>query len=152
MTTGSDTGQMAPMVDQVEGAFRGAPARGPGRWRLRFAPHDRIDPVGAPEVGGTGYAPVPKPSDPTLDRHAPKPGDGAALAAGRRPRATEQAKTIAKGRAATAGRVKALARGRGPVHRLVRGLDKLKAIASWRALAHDVMRAARLRAAVAQPA
>ncbi len=63
--------------------------------------------------------------------------------------ATDEAKTIYKERAATAECVNALARGRGLVGLLVRGLKKVKAIALWYALAQNVMRAATLRAAVA---
>ena len=61
--------------------------------------------------------------------------------------ATDAAKEIYKGRAATAECVNALARGRGLVQLAVRGLVKVKAIALWQALAHNVMRGARLRVA-----
>ena len=95
------------------------------------------------------YAPVPKPKDPKVDRHAAKPGDGAAVAAWRRRMATEEAKAIYKDRASTAECVNALARGRGLLGFLVRGLMKVKAVALWQALAHNLLRGARLRAAVA---
>jgi IS5 family transposase len=96
---------------------------------------------------GTVYAPVPKPKDPQVDRHAPKPGDSAAVAAWRARMGTEEAKAIYKGRAATAECVNAQARGRGLLQLLVRGLAKVKAIALWHALAHNLLRAASLRAA-----
>ena len=78
-----------------------------------FAQHDQIEAVSAPEMGCTVYAPVPKPKDPQVDRHAPKPGDSAAVAAWRQRMATEQAKAIYKDRAATAECVNALARAVG---------------------------------------
>jgi hypothetical protein len=64
--------------------------------------------------------------------------------------AADQAKAIYKGRAATAQCVNALARGRGLIRLAVRGLVKAKAIALWQALAHNVMRGPRPRAAAAR--
>ena len=52
-----------------------------------------------------------------------------------------------KDRAATAECINALARGRGLIRVLVRGVAKVKAIALWYALAHNLLRAAALRAA-----
>lgn len=144
-TTGSDMGQMEPMVDQVEERSGKVPAE----WLVDggFAQHEQIEAVSDPEVGCTVYAPVPKPKDPKVDRHVPKPGDSAAVAAWRQRMGTEQAKAIYKERAATAECVNALARGRGLVRVLVRGVAKVKAIALWYALAHNLLCAARLRAA-----
>src|SRR5262249_54105711 len=58
-TTGSDAGQMEPMVDQVEERT----GKVPPEWLVDggFAQHDQIDAVSAPEVGCTVYAPVPRP-------------------------------------------------------------------------------------------
>jgi len=144
-TTGSDMGQLEPMVDQVEGRS----GKVPPEWLVDggFAQHEQIEAVSAPEVGCTVYAPVPKPKDPKVDRHVPKPGDSAAVAAWRQRMGTEPAKAIYKERAATAECVNALARGRGLVCVWVRGVAKVKAIALWYALAHNLLRAAALRAA-----
>jgi transposase len=144
-TTGSDAGQMEPMVDQVEERT----GKVPPEWLVDggFAQHDQIEAVGAPGVGCTVYAPVPKPKDPKVDRHAPKPGDSATVAAWRERMGTDRAKEIYKERAATAECVNALARGRGLLCVLVRGAAKVRAIALWYALAHNLLRAARLRAA-----
>ena len=154
-TTGSDAGQMEPMVGQVNERYGIVPPE----WLVDggFAQHDQIDAVSTPEVGCTVYAPVPKPKDPKVDRHEPKPTDSAAVAGWRKRMATELAKTIYKDRASTAECVNALARGRALVMLTVRGRLKAKAVALWHALAHNVMcavrlRAKRLRAAVAQPA
>ena len=146
-TTGSDAGQMVPMVEQVKERYDTVP--GAVLVDGGFAQHDQIEAVGAPALGCTVYAPVPKPKDPQVDRHAPKPGDGAAVAAWRERMGTEGAKAIYKERAATAECVNAQARGRGLLQLLVRGLAKVKAIALWHALAHNLLRAARLRAAAA---
>lgn len=144
-TTGSDAGQMAPMVEQVEGRYEAVP--GEVLVDGGFAQHDQIEAVGGPGLGCTVYAPVPKPRDPRVDRYAPKPGDGAAVAAWRQRMGTESAKAIYKERAATAECVNAQARGRGLLRLLVRGLAKVRAIALWHALAHNLLRAASLRAA-----
>jgi hypothetical protein len=146
-TTGSDAGQMVPMVDQVEDRS----GKVPPEWLVDggFAQHDQIDAVSAPERSSTVYAPVPQPKDPKVDRFEPKPGDSAAVAAWRRRMATDQAKAIYKERAATAECINALARGRGLIRVLVRGVAKVKAIALWFALAHNLLRAAQLRAAAA---
>jgi Transposase DDE domain len=144
-TTGSDMGQLEPMVDQVEERS----GKVPPEWLVDggFAQHDQIEAVSAPEVGCTVYAPVPKPKDPKVDRYASKPSDSAAVAAWRQRMGTDHAKEIYKERAATAECVNALARGRGLIRVLVRGVAKVKAIALWYALAHNLLCAARLRAA-----
>lgn len=146
-TTGSDSGQMAPMVEQVKERYATVPVD--VLVDGGFAQHDQIEAVGAPALGCTVYAPVPKPRDPHVDRHAPKPGDGVAVAAWRQRMGTEPAKAIYKQRASTAECVNAQARARGLVRLLVRGLAKVKAIALWYALAHNLVRAAALRAAAA---
>jgi transposase len=149
-TSGSDAGQMVPMADQVEQRYETVPTE----WLVDggFAGHDQIDVMSIPERNCTVYAPVPKPKDPKVDRYQPKPTDSAAVAAWRQRMATEQAKTIYKERAATAECVNALARGRGLVQLTVRGRLKARAVALWYALVHNVLRAATLRAGVAQAA
>ena len=142
-TTGSDAGQLVPMVEQVKERYATVP--GDVLVDGGFAQHDQIEAVSAPSLGCTVYAPVPKPKDPQVDRHAPKPGDGAAVAAWRERMGTEPAKAIYKERASTAECVNAQARGRGLLRLLVRGLAKVKAIALWHALAHNLLRAAALR-------
>src|SRR5512147_2569669 len=111
---------MVPMVGQIEERYETVPPE----YLVDggFAQHDQIEAVSMPEVGCTVYAPVPKPKDPKVDRHAAKPGDSAAVAAWRLRMGTDQAKEIYKDRAATAGCVNALARGRGLVCVLVRGV------------------------------
>src|SRR5207248_9871227 len=106
VTVGSDAGQMAPMVQQIEQRYGVVPAA----YLVDggFAQHDQIDAVTA--QGSTVYAPVPKPRDPKVDRYAAKPDDSPAVAAWRARMATESAKEIYKERAATAECVNALAR------------------------------------------
>jgi transposase len=147
VTTGSDQGQMPPMVGRIQQRY----GRAPGEYEVDggFAKHEDIEAVSAPEIGCTVYAPVPKPKDPKVDRHAPHSGDGVAVAEWRRRMGTEEAKEIYKDRAATAECVNALARRRGLVQLVVRGLAKVRAVVLWMALAHNVRRMAALRAAAA---
>ena len=62
VTTGSDAGQMAPMVEQIEARYDQTPEE--VLVDGGFAQHDQIEAVSAPEVGCTVYAPVPEPKDP----------------------------------------------------------------------------------------
>ena len=150
ITAGSDAGQMEPMVGQVEARSGVVPPE----WLVDggFAQHDQIEAVSEREPGCTVYAPVPKPKDPKVDRHAPKPSDGAAVAEWRQRMATEPAKAIYKERAATAECINALTRRRGLILLSVRGVVKVKAIALWHALAHNLLRAAALRASALRAA
>jgi transposase len=145
---GSDQGQMPPMVGQIQERY----GKAPGEYEVDggFTKLEDIETVSAPEVGCTVYAPVQKPKDSKVDRHAPRPGDSAVVAEWRRRMGTEEAKTIYKDRAATAECVNALARRRGLVQLVVRGLAKVRAVALWHALTHNVWRMAALRAAAAQ--
>jgi transposase len=145
ITTGSDMGQLTPMAEQVRarcGACPGSVLADGG-----FAAHRDIE--AASGRGCTVYVPVPKPKGPKQDRHARHRGDSDAVAAWRTRMATEEAKAIYKGRAATAECVNAQARNRGLVRLLVRGLAKVKAIALWFAIAHNVACGLRLRARAA---
>lgn len=133
--SGSDLGQMAPMVAQVSARCGSAP----DEWLVDggYPAHEQLDAVASQT---TVYAPVQKPKDDTTDPHAPKATDSAAVAAWRVRMGTEQAKTIYKERAATAECVNAQARNRGLTRLQVRGLAKAKNVVLLFALAHNVMR------------
>ena len=149
-TCGSDQGQMAPMVEQIHERYEQYPqdvlVDG------GFVKHDDIDTVSAPEKDCTVYGPVRQPKDASTDRYAPHATDSAAVAAWRQRMATPEAQAIYKDRAATAECVNALARNRGLRQLWVRGVAKVKAIALWYAIAHNLRRAVSLRAALAAPA
>lgn len=72
-----------------------------------------------------------------------------AAAEWRRRMGTEKAKEIYEDRAANKKCVNTFARRRGLVQLVVRGLAKVRAVALWMALAHNVRRMAALRAAAA---
>jgi hypothetical protein len=138
---GSDQGQLAPMVTQLEERH----AQPPGAMLVDggFAKREDIEAVSSRT---TVYAPVQQPKDPARDPHAPRPGDSPAVAAWRARMGTPEAQVIYKDRAATAECVNAQARNRGLRQLLVRGLPKVRAIALWYALAHNLMRAVALGA------
>ncbi len=144
VNTGSDQGQMSPMVEQHKGRY----ARAPDEMLVDggFAKHDDIEKVSTPENGTTVYAPVQKSRKKDRDPHAPRPGDSEVIAAWRQRMGTDEAKEIYKERASTAECVNAIARNRGLRQFLVRGLPKVRAVALWYALAHNLMRAVTLRA------
>jgi hypothetical protein len=145
VTAGSDAGQMAPMVEQIESRYGERPKE-----MLvdgGYPQHDQIDAVSGAERACAVYAPVPAPKDKAVDRYIPKPGDSPTVAAWRQRMGGAEAKAIYKERAATAECVNAQARNRGLIRLRVRGRLKAKAIALWYALAHNVMRAVSLRSA-----
>ncbi|HMB02240.1 MAG TPA: IS1182 family transposase [Isosphaeraceae bacterium] len=146
-TTGSDMGQIAPMNEQIHDRHAVHPKE--ALVDGGFAKHQDIEATATQCGGCQVYAPVPEPRDPKQDRYAPHDGDSPAVAEWRARMATEAAKQIYKERAATAECVNAQARNRGLVRLLVRGLKKVKAIALWYAIAHNVVCGVRLRARVA---
>jgi len=84
---------------------------------------------------------VQQPKNPARNPHAPLPRDLPAVAAWRERMGTPEAQAIYKERAAAAECVNAQARNRGLRQLGVRGLAKVRVIALWYALAHNLMRA-----------
>ena len=157
VSLGSDMGQLAPMLEQVQKRYGSTP----DEWLVDggYTKHEQIDAVSGKT---TVYAPVPEakntkktktdgddkadptPSDKTIDKYAPKASDSADVAAWRARMGTEEAKEIYKDRAAVAECVNAQARNRGLVLLPVRGKEKAKCVALWHVLAHNLMRMAKL--------
>jgi transposase len=148
--SGGDQGQLAPMIEQHQQRYEQTPQE--VLVDGGFVKLDDIDQISPPQGSTTVYAPVMKPKDPERDPHTPRPGDSPAVAQWRQRMATDEAKLIYRQRASTAECVNALARNRGLRQFLVRGLQKVKAIALWYALAHNLIRTVVLRAQAAQPA
>jgi len=142
---GSDANHLPPMIEQIQERYEQKP-----REVLVDAGFAKLADIEWVEVVDevTVYAPVMKPKDPARDPHQPVPGDSEALAAWRRRMGTNEAKEIYKDRAATAECVNAVARNRGLRQFLVRGVRKVRAVALWYALAHNLMRTLALRATV----
>ena len=148
--SGSDQGQMAPMVEQIE-ERHGKP---PDEMLIDggYAKQEDIDKVSAPQGKTTVYAPVMKSKVPGRDVHAPRQDDSPAVAEWRQRMATDEAKEIYKERAATAECVNAIARNRGYWQFPVRGSPKARVIALWYALVHNIMRTVTLREERSDPA
>jgi len=144
---GSDQGQMPPMVQQHSDRYDQTPEE--TLVDGGFAKHEDIEKVSSSEDPTVVYAPVQKPKKDTRDPHEPRPGDSETIAEWRQRMGTPEAKEIYKDRAATAECVNAIARNRGLQRFLVRGLQKVRAVTLWFALAHNLMRAVALRAEAA---
>ena len=140
---GSDQGQLVAMLDQVADHYGQYPDE--ALVDGGFVNKSDIATVTAPGREVRLYAPVPKPKDDTRDPYMPLPTDSPAVAAWRQRMGTEEAKVIYKERAATAECVNAIARNRGLQQFRVRGLQKVKAVLLWFALAHNILRGAALR-------
>lgn len=146
--SGSDQGQAVPMVEQLQERYEQVPEE-----LLVDGGYNNHDDIATLASKGVKvYAPVQKPRDNTRDRYAPLKSDGPSVAAWRERMGTDKAKEIYKERASTAECVNALARNRGLRQFLVRGLEKVRAVTLWYALAHNLMRAWHLRQARLQAA
>jgi transposase len=131
---GSDMGKMTPMTEILATDYGQRPEQ-----YLADGGYAKLDDIGAlTEIGIESYVPVPKPRDASRDRYAPRPSDPPGVAAWRERMGCEAAKAIYKERAATAECANAQARNRGLKQFVVRGLEKVKAIALWYALAHNM--------------
>lgn len=144
VNSGSDRGQMAPMIEQHATRYGETPQE-----MLvdgGFVKKEDIVAVSEPQGSTTVYAPVPASRTAEIDPHAPKADDAPAVAAWRERMATPEAQEIYKDRAATAECVNALARNRGLQQFRVRGSPKVLAVVLWYVLAHNLMRTVALRA------
>lgn len=140
--SGSDQGQLVPMLEQLEKRYEAIPAE--SLVDGGFAGLKDIEK--ASELGTKVYAPVAKPKDKTRDPYAPLGTDSPVIAQWRQRMGTQEAKEIYKQRASSVECVNALARNRGLQRLLVRGLRKVRAILLWFAIAHNLMRALSLDA------
>jgi transposase len=143
-TSGGDQGKMAPMVQQHEERY----GETPKEYLVDggFAKKEDIEQVSPPHGTTMIYTPVQKSKDPERDPHTPRADDSPAVADWRQRMASEAAKEIYKQRASTAECVNALARNRGLYQVRVRGQVKVRAVVLWFVLAHNLIRAAALRA------
>jgi transposase len=141
INSGSDQGQLAPMLEQHEERYE----QRPEEVLVDGGFSKKEDIVTAADRGTTVYAPVRKSKKADVDPHAPRADDEPAVAAWRERMATDEAKEIYKARAATAECVNAMARNRGLQQFRVRGRPKVRAVVLWYVLAHNLMRAVALR-------
>lgn len=146
--SGSDQGQLVPMLEQLDKRY----GRIPSETLVDGGFAGLKDIEKASELGTQVYAPVAKPKDTTRDPHVPLATDSPVIAQWRQRMGTPQAKEIYKQRAATVECVNAQARNRGLQRLLVRGLEKARAILLWFAIAHNVVRSLSLGAGLATAA
>jgi transposase len=144
---GSDAGQLEPMQEQIEHRTGNRPhehlADG------GFTTIAELEKLNDPGDGRKLYVPVKneeKKREQGQDPFAPQAGDGPAVAEWRQRMGTVEAQQIYRERAAAAECVNAQARNRGLQQFRVRGLNKIRTIALWYALAHNVLRMGALRA------
>ena len=137
VTQSSDQGQLPPMLDQIETRFGECP-------KEALVDGGFVNQKDINEVQGekkcTVYAPVTKPKKEEVDRYEPKATDSEEVAEWRKRMGTPEAKEIYKERAATSECVNAQARNRGLQQLTVRGVEKVKAVVTWFAIAHNMAR------------
>lgn len=134
--SGSDQGQLVPMLDQLQERYGVIPSE--SLVDGGFAGLKDIEK--ASELGTEVYAPVAKPKDKTRDPYVPLATDSPAIAQWRERMGTAEGKEIYKQRASSVECVNAQARNRGLHRLLVRGLPKVRAVLLWFAIAHNLMR------------
>jgi transposase len=145
---GNDFGQLDPMLVQIKSRYGKRP--GEALADGGYVSTSEIDVVTA--KGTVIYAPTrvqKQTKNPEIaNPHLPRPGDSEAVGAWRVRMGTPEAKAIYKERASTSECVNALARNRGLRQHVVRGIEKVRAVMLWFALAHNLLRTATLRAGV----
>jgi transposase len=146
-SSGSDSGQMPQMVEQLQQRYGQTAAE-----MLvdgGFATLEDIQTVHH-NHGVKVYAPI-KDEDKKrargVDPFTPRPRDAEGVALWRQRMGTAEAQTIYRERASAAEWVNAGARNRGLYQVRVRGRMKVLAVLLWQALAHNLLRAAALRKA-----
>lgn len=145
---GSDAGLMEPMMQQVEERFGQVPAE-----LLVDGGYSVVDDITATTAAGTTViAPVKEEAEKRakgIDPFQPLAKDSPAVGDWRRRMGLAETKEIYKERASTAELINAQARNRNLQQFTVRGLVKVKVVALWYALAHNLMRGLSLRSQAA---
>lgn len=143
--SGSDCGQLAPMIDQLTDRYGLAPPE--ALVDGGFTTLEDIESVHEKHKVDV-YGPIKdeqKKKAKGVDPYQPGKKDGPGVAAWRQRMGTAEAQTIYKLRASTAEWVNAGARNRGLHQVRVRGLQKVLAVALLQALVHNLLRARVLR-------
>ena len=142
---GSDQGELTPAIAGLERRFGRRPAE-----VLADGGYVALPEIEALAEGGSRlYAPPMVPRDPSRDPYRPLSADSPPVAEWRTRMGTDEAKAIYRQRAATAEWVNALARNRGLQQFRVRGLERVRSVLLWFALAHNLDRTLALRAGAA---
>ena len=135
---GNDTGLINKMVSEVEKKH----GVEPGRWLVDggYVDYAELNRVSESHRGTKVYMPPRITPNSTKDPYSPMSGDSEAVAEWRKRMKTDEAKEIYKRRGSTAEHSNAQARNRGLQQFTVRGIRKVKAVASRFALVHNMQR------------
>lgn len=135
---GTDWHELPPMTEQLQKRYGRVPEE-----TLADSGYASLESMDLADALGTAvFVPVADRKDSKTDPHEPHRGDTPANVAWRKRMKTEPAKAIYTQRAATAECVNAQARNRGLRQFLVRGVNKVRAVLLWYALAHNLWRMA----------
>ena len=141
---GSDAGQLEPMIDQIQQRHSTIPDE-----MLADGGYTMVkDTILLTQRGIVVYTPVKEEEEKRekgIDPFAPLRTDAPEVAAWRQRMGLPESKEIYKQRASTAEWVNAQARNRGLQQFKVRGLQKVKDVAMWFAIVHNLIRAITLR-------
>jgi transposase len=139
INVGSDMGELSPAIGRVRAHY----GRAPGEF-LADGGYVSVRDIERSEADGTAvYAPTKvRPSGAQTDQRA----RGTGIDAWRARMSTPEGQVIYRDRAASAEWVNALARNRGLQQFRVRGLEKVRSILLWFALAHNLDRTLAIRA------
>lgn len=140
---GNDGGQMSPMHEQVRRRY----GRTPRQWLADGGYVDLGDIEDLAAQGTETFVPPMTARRPADPGYRTRRKDGPGVARWRRRMATPRGQAIYRGRSGAAECVNAQARNRGLTRLLVRGREKVRAVLLWFALAHNLLRATRLRPA-----
>lgn len=136
VNVGSDKGQLGPMSDQLERRYGRVP-----REYLADGDFQSAADIDRMSARGTAvFVPLLAWKKWNLAPGAPGPNDTPAMAEVRRRMASESGKAIYRTRASTSEWVNAQCRNRGLQQFVVRGLAKVRCVAYWHALTHNVLR------------
>jgi transposase len=143
VNAGTDGSQLGPMVDQLQRRYQQQPND-----YLADGGFVSLSEITRLETAGiTVYLPVMEQEQKRakgIDPFARMKGDTNQVAAWRQRMGTAAAKEIYVQRASSAELANASCRNRGLIRFLVRGLEKVKSVALWHALAHNFQRALQL--------
>jgi len=147
INSGSDAGQMDPMLDRIETQQGTIPQE--YNTDGGFSTVEDIEKVS--QRGVVVYTPVKEAErleKAGKDPYAPRPGDSAEVAEWRKRMGSEEGKEQYKARC-KCELANAQARNHGLYRFLVRGLEKARTVTIWYALAHNMLRTIALRAKLA---
>jgi transposase len=140
---GSDAGELVPLVDRLEGTFGIRPAE-----VLVDGGYATLADIEELEGCGTAVYAPPMRRPPRKEARNPHP-DSPGVARWRARMDTDEGKAVYRERAATAEWVNAQARNRGLQRLPVRGLERVRSVLLWFALAHNLQRTLAIRSAQA---